>query len=90
MRAFINTELKIGRRKLKAPIRKEQMYFLLLSDQTCIIGREFDIMRQWRKEFRDKAIVDMYATEKRTYTGVTSLSKFIEYDPKAVAEGMSK
>lgn len=58
-----------------------QKYFLLLADQTVIIGSEFQVMKHWRTKFRRKAIVDMLPTNKRVNDGVTSLSKFIEYEP---------
>jgi hypothetical protein len=65
---------------MRKPIQK---YFLLLADQTVIIGSEFQVMKRWRRTFRDKKIVEMLPTNKRVNDGVTSLSKFIEYEPQS-------
>ena len=67
-------------RKLKS--EPDHKYFLLLSDQTCIVGSNpMMIMKRFKREFKGKTIVDMYETDKRINSGVTSLSKLIEYDP---------
>lgn len=71
---------KLHNKKLKRTRQREQ-YFILLPDQTCIIGREFEIMKKWKMRFRDKPIQDMFRTEKRINAGMTSLSKFIDENP---------
>jgi len=79
-------KLKLHNRRLKSNRKTQPRYFILLSDQTCIVGTEFETMRIWKRRYRDKPIADMFRTTKRVNQGVISLSNLIEYDPKRAME----
>lgn len=77
-------------KRLKRKTRNDdQKYFILLPDQTCLIGKEFQVMKSWKhmRKHKNLPIVDMFQTSKRINAGVTSLSKFIEFDPRQQNSG---
>ena len=71
-------------KRLKTNRKAQPRYFILLPDQTCIVGREFEVMKHWRRHYRNKPIVEMLPTKKRINSGITSLSKLIDYVPEEV------
>lgn len=82
---FIDTSLKVDRKLLQGT-GATQKYFILLSDQTVLIGAEFDIMRAWKSHYRGKQIEEMAPTNTNMQgiseiggkVVITNLSKFIE------------
>lgn len=58
----------IHNKKLTRKQKPASKYLLLLTNQTVIIGYEFDVMRVYRKKFSDKKVDDMRPTKKRVDT----------------------
>lgn len=69
-------------RRLKRKTNSDRKFFILLPDQTCLIGSEFQVMKLWKRRYKHQSIQDMFHTNKRVNSGVTSLSKFIDFDPR--------
>ena len=67
-------------------ITSDKVFFALLNNQICIIGPEWQVMKTWRKEFKNYSITEFFETKKKVTnshlkTGVMSLSQFIEFNP---------
>lgn len=61
------------------PLTEQPKYLLLLQDQTCIVGTEFQCMKIRNLHFWHKNISDMFPTTRKVRNGtVTSLSKLID------------
>ena len=83
---FVDTRLKVDHKRLNRT-RVKKRYVLILSNHLVLIGSEFDVMRVWKKNYRDKRIIEMAPTKSKI-TGprlygldvmVTSLSAFNEH-----------
>lgn len=74
-----HSKIKIPLPSLKKIVggkRSEQKYLILLSDQTTIIGNEWEAMKKAVRS--GKPIVEMLPTDARVNTQTTGLSKLLE------------